>query len=192
MKIGLLDVDSHNFPNLPLMKISAYHKAKGENVEKIIPVQKYDIVYVSKIFDFTDDYLFHINADKIVKGGTGYGLDNKLPDDIEHMYPDYSLYNLNNVAYGFLTRGCPRKCEFCIVSKKEGYKSEKVANLKEFYTNQKEIRLLDANILACKERELLLCEPLKTTKQRHLQRWVNNKFIWKACNRFEDYKHIKA
>lgn len=162
MKVGLLDVDSHNFPNLPLMKISAWHKAKDDIVEKIISIQKYDIVYVSKIFDFTDDCLFPINADKIVKGGTGYGLDNKLPDDIEHIYLDYSLYNLDNVAYGFLTRGCPRKCEFCIVSKKEGCKSEKVADLKEFYTNQKEIKLLYANILTCKEREPLLCELLKS------------------------------
>lgn len=78
MKVGLLDVDSHNFPNLPLMKISAWYKSKNDNVEKIILIQKYDIVYVSKIFDFTDDYLFHINADKLVKSGTGYGLDNKF------------------------------------------------------------------------------------------------------------------
>lgn len=79
-----------------------------------------------------------------------------LPNEIEHIYPDYSLYNITDTAYGFLTRGCPRGCEFCIVGKKEGKKSYKVADLSEFWNGQKNIVLCDPNILACSEWEELL------------------------------------
>lgn len=97
-------------------------------------------------------------ADKIIKGGTGYGLDNRLPDEIEHIYPDYSLYPelTRDTAYGFLTRGCPRHCEFCIVGDKEGLRSRKVADLSEFWRGQKYIKLLDPNLLCCRERLNLL------------------------------------
>jgi len=156
MKIGLIDVDSHNFPNLALMKISAWHKQHGDVVEWCIPMQAYDRVYVSKVFDFTPDFMTCLNSGEIVKGGTGYGLDNKLPEDIESIYPDYSIYGIKNTAYGFLTRGCPRNCPFCIVSKKEGHKSVKVADLKQFWNGQREIKLLDPNLLACPDRLELL------------------------------------
>ena len=155
MRIGLIDVDSHNFPNLALMKISAWHKAKGDEVEWCIPLMHYDIVYQSKVFDntYSPDIDWYPNADKVIKGGTGYGLDNKLPYEIEHMYPDYSLYHslTQDTAYGFLTRGCPRGCDFCIVASKEGRRSYKVADLNEFWRGQKTIKLLDPNILACRE-----------------------------------------
>jgi hypothetical protein len=151
MKIGLIDVDGHNFPNLALMKISAWHKAKGDSVEWLFPMSHYDKVYMAKVFDFTPDFETIINANEIIIGGTGYDLQNKLPDEIEHIYPDYSLYNIKNTAYGYLTRGCPRGCGFCIVGKKEGLKSCKVADLLEFWHGQKEIKLLDPNLLACKE-----------------------------------------
>ena len=89
-------------------------------------------------------------------GGTGYNLDNKLPDEIEHCYPDYTLYDgtaaeTKDTAYGFLTRGCPRGCPWCIVGEKEGRKSVKVADLEEFWNGQKNIVLCDPNILACKD-----------------------------------------
>ena len=132
MKIGLIDVDSHNFPNLALMKISAYHKARGDQVEWAIPMLKYDIVYQSKVFDFSPDENTCIQCEQLIKGGTGYDLDNKLPPEIENIYPDYSLYNIKNTAYGFLTRGCPRNCPFCIVGKEEGLKSYQVTDLKQF------------------------------------------------------------
>lgn len=160
MKIGLIDVDGHNFPNLALMKISAYHKAKGDEVEWCNLFCHYDIVYQSKVFDdtYTPDLEYIPNADKIIKGGTGYGLDNKLPDEIEHQYPDYSIYPLltKDTAYGYLTRGCPRGCHFCIVAEKEGRCSKKVADLSEFWSDQKFIKLLDPNILACREHLCLL------------------------------------
>jgi hypothetical protein len=156
MNVGLIDVDSHNFPNLALMKISAYHKKKGHSVEMVNLFYSYDLVYQSKIFDFTDDYDYIPNAKKIIKGGTGYDLSNKLDAEIENIYPDYSIYPDYKQAYGFLTRGCPRKCSFCIVSKKEGCKSYKVANLNEFWKGQKEIKLLDPNLLASKNSSELL------------------------------------
>lgn len=160
MKIGLIDVDGHNFPNLALMKISAYHKALGDTVEWCFPLDHYDIVYQSKVFDetYSPDIEWYPMADKVIKGGTGYGLDNKLPKVIEHMYPDYSLYPelTKDTAYGFLTRGCPRGCKFCIVAGKEGRRSIKVANLSEFWRGQKHIVLCDPNILACKEHPDLL------------------------------------
>jgi hypothetical protein len=155
-KISLIDVDSHNFPNLVLMKISAYHKAKGDNVEWCNPMLTYDKVYMSKVFTFTEDFNTCIRADEIVKGGTGYDLNNKLPNEIESIYPDYSIYNIKNEAYGYLTRGCPRGCKFCIVAEKEGKCSIKVADLKQFWSNQKEIKLLDPNLLASSDRLDLL------------------------------------
>ena len=173
MKIGLIDVDGHNYPNLPLMKISAWHKAKGDHVEWYQPMFSghMDKVYMSKVFSFTSDYEYYIDADVIEKGGTGYCIEtingkeiyhkenNKdLPYEIEHIYPDYSLYpeQTKDTAYGFLTRGCPRGCSFCIVKDKEGLCSHKVADLSEFWNGQKYIELLDPNILACKEWEDLL------------------------------------
>lgn len=160
MKIGLIDVDGHNFPNLALMKISAHFKMRGDDVEWAYPMGHYDVVYQSKVFDdtYSPDIDWVPQATLIVKGGTGYGLDNKLPDYIEHLYPDYSLYPelTKDTAYGYLTRGCPRQCSFCIVAKKEGCVSRKVADLDEFWRGQKYIKLLDPNLLCCKDRIDLL------------------------------------
>ena len=160
MKVGLIDVDSHNFPNLALMKISAWHKAAGNDVEWWWGFGEYDRVYMSKVFDgtYTPDAPEPLNAKEIFKGGTGYSLDNKLPDEIEHMYPDYTLYPTltADTAYGYLTRGCPRGCHFCIVSDKEGRCSKKVSDLSEWWSGQKNIVLLDPNILACKDHMELL------------------------------------
>ena len=173
-RIGLIDVDGgHRFPNLALMKISAWHKGIGDTVEWYEPMFSghFDKVYMSKVFSFSPDYDFPIDADVIERGGTGYCIslvngkevfdqskNKNLPAEIEHIYPDYSIYPelTNDTAFGFLTRGCPRGCEFCIVEKKEGRCSVKVADLSEFWRGQKNIVLCDPNILACKDwRELL-------------------------------------
>lgn len=186
MKIGLIDVDGHNYPNLPLMKISAWHKAKGDSVEWYQPMFSghMDIVYMSKVFSFTPDYSYYVDADEIIRGGTGYAInlidgkeyydktkDAPLIDEIEHIYPDYSLYPeqtgygkdlKEQTAYGFLTRGCPRGCDFCHVAPKEGRCSIKVADLSEFWNGQKNIVLCDPNILACKEHMELLQQLAKS------------------------------
>lgn len=166
MKVGLIDVDGHNYPNLALMKISAWHKAQGDTVEWCLPIDRYDLVYQSKVFDdtYSPDIDWYPQADKIIKGGTGYGLDNKLPYEIEHIYPDYSIYPelTKDTAYGFLTRGCPRACKFCIVAGKEGRQSIKVADLSEFWRGQKKIVLLDPNILACRDHPDLLMQLIES------------------------------
>lgn len=173
MRIGLIDVDGYNYPNLALMKLSAYHKKMGDVVEWYIPfTERYDIVNMSKVFSFTSDYAEVINADKVVKGGTGYAItlvdgrevfnknkDVDLPQCVEEMMPDYSIYpSYVDTAYGYLTRGCPRGCLFCVVKDKEGSISVKVANLSHFWRGQKKIVLMDPNILACKDRVELLVE----------------------------------
>lgn len=166
MKIGLIDVDSHNFPNLPLMKLSAWHKQHGDSVEWYQPMFSghMDRVYMSKVFSFTPDYEYFVDADEVIKGGSGYCIrlvngkevydadrDNPLPDEVEHIYPDYGIYQelTQDTAYGYLTRGCPRNCGFCHTTQKDGCKSRKVADVNEFWKGQKNIVLLDQNILAC-------------------------------------------
>lgn len=146
MKVALIDVDGHNFPNLPLMKLCAYHKNKGDSVEWYNPLTAWydvpDVVYMSKVFSFTHDYEHPVSGKSVIKSGTGYYYPDggqSLPYEIEHIYPDYSIYpqHCKDTAYGFLTRGCPRGCGFCIVGKKEGLKSRKVADLSEFWNGQK-------------------------------------------------------
>lgn len=158
MDIGLIDVDGHNWPNLALMKLSAYHKRCGDAVEMWNGLKHYDRVYMSRVFDdtYTRDMPYCISADEIIRGGTGYDLKSRLPEEIEHVYPDYGLYGVRGEAYGYLTRGCPRACAFCIVSDKEGRASKKVANLNEFWRGQRVIKLLDPNMLASCEADALL------------------------------------
>lgn len=160
MVIGLIDVDGHNWPNLALMKLSAWHKAQGDTVDWWWGWGRYDRVYMSKIFDatYSPDVDEPLNAAEVIKGGTGYGMDSRLPDEVEHIYPDYSLYPelTRDTAFGFLTRGCPRACPFCVVARKEGRKSVKVADLSEWWKGQRTIKLLDPNLLACPEHMELL------------------------------------
>ena len=163
MNIGLIDVDSNGYPNIALMKISAFYKSQGDSVEWVQPLipKHYDKVFMSKVFSFTHDYPYYIDADEIFRGGSGYCIDlengkevyhkerdNVLPEEIEHCYPDYSLYGITDTAYGYMTRGCPRQCDFCIVGSKEGCKAHTVAPLKEFWNGQKNIKLFDPNPIA--------------------------------------------
>jgi hypothetical protein len=149
------------------MKIAAYHKAHGDNVEWYLPNTPCDLLYCSKIFtnELTSNPSY-TEADAVIKGGTGYDVTNKLDFDIEHIYPDYSIYpnckKLKDTAVGFLTRGCPNNCDFCIVSQKEGCRSQHVADVTEFWRNQRNVTLFDPNILACADRERLFAQ-LKAT-----------------------------
>jgi len=147
-KIGLIDIDGHNFPNLALMKLSSFHKQQGDLVEWYSGIEHYNRVYMSKIFAFTPDETRVIQSDEVVRGGSGYKLFNQwLPKEIEHICPDYSLYPMFSDAYGFLTRGCVNKCSFCIVPKKEG-DIRKHADITEFLDGRKSAILMDNNVIA--------------------------------------------
>lgn len=178
MRIGLIDVDGHNFPNLALMRISSYHKQKGDIVEWWSgDLVHYDIVYKSKIFSdaYSKDVPDPINADCIVKGGTGYAIhlvDGKevfdkqrhynLPTEIEKCFPDYSIYPKFDFAVSMTSRGCPRGCAFCHVAAKEGRCSVKVGDVSDFWNGQKEIKVLDPNITACKDKRDLMAQYIET------------------------------
>ena len=175
MRIGLIDGDGRGrgFPNLALMRISAYHKALGDEVEWwLTDLIYYDIVYISKIFSsaYSPDIQDPINCGKLVKGGTGYAIslgddgkehfdqskNNQLPAEMERMFPDYSIYPEIDFAVAMTSRGCPRGCSFCHVASKEGRCSVKVADVKDFWCGQKEIKVLDPNITACKDKRDLM------------------------------------
>lgn len=138
------------FPNYALMKISAWHKCQGDHVEWWNPLYRYDRIYSSKVFDFTPDDPY-LPSDAI-RGGTGYGdipMDHELPKEIDDMFPDYSIYPECDYAIGYLTRGCVRKCRWCVVPKKEGM-------IAPYRTWQEIVRhdtdklvLMDNNIFAC-------------------------------------------
>ena len=122
-RIGLIDVDGHRFPNFALMRMSAYHKSHGDNVEWAVPAKTYDIVAASKIFTFSPDFDYSgIDTHKMIKGGTGYDIDSRLPKEIEESTAmDYSLYPQYQFSIQFFSRGCIRHCPFCLVREKEGY-----------------------------------------------------------------------
>jgi hypothetical protein len=159
------------------MKISAYHKARGDDVKLIDGFgERFDAAYCSKTFNLP--LIGKIPqlpslplADELHLGGTGYALDiiggkehfdkakdAALPFDIEHICPDYGLYPelTRGTAFGFLTRGCPNACPFCVLSGKEGVKSVQVAELSEFWRGQRNVKLMDANMLACENRETII------------------------------------
>ena len=227
MRIGLIDVDGHNFPNLPLMKLSAWHKQQGDNAEWYEPLlhgfpnDPLDKVYMSKVFSFTPDFPYYVNAKEISKGGSGYCIelvdgkeiyhkenDTQLPYEVEHIYPDYSLYPelTKDTAYGFMSRGCPRGCDFCHVEAKEGRKAYKVADLSEFWRGQKNIVLLDPNPIACKEWKDILQQlidsgawvdfsqgvdiRLMTEEKAEMIKRIKTKNIHFAWDRYEDKEKI--
>ena len=131
MNIGLVDVDGHAkkkkwgatiYPNIALCKIARWHKEQGDSVEWAFGLKHYDRIYMSKVFNFSPDDLTAYNADEVIKGGTGYDIFSRLPNEIDRTQPDYSIYPAipSDTAYGFLTRGCPNKCRWCVVPRKEG------------------------------------------------------------------------
>lgn len=161
------------------MRISAYHKSLGDNVEWWqTDFKYYDKVYMSKIFSntYSPDIQEPINCGEVIKGGTGYnislGSDGKehfdkenhknLPPEIEKMFPDYSIYPQFDFAVAMTSRGCPRGCSFCHVAAKEGRCAVKVADVFDFWNGQKEIRVLDPNITACKDKRDLMRQYIDT------------------------------
>ena len=165
MRIGLVDVDGTKFPNLVLMKLSAWHKRQGDCVNLLHPDDVlmggnlfggYDKLYAACVFTKNTGVAQRLENIGAQVGGTGTEWEQLLPHDVEHIYPDYALYGDTTTAYGFLTRGCPRACPFCIVAGTEGTISRKVADLSEFWSEEKYIKLLDPNLLAAREHMELL------------------------------------
>ncbi len=165
MKIGLIDVDGHHdkkkwgstsYPNIALGKIARYHTMLGDRVEWAMPIdlfchEHYDIIYASKVFNFSPDVDFRqYSCDKLVKGGTGYDIHSRLPGEIDKLQPLYELFPWvqKNTAFGFLTRGCPNKCFWCVVPKKERYIHPYMDVDEIAIKGRNHLVLMDNNILA--------------------------------------------
>ena len=169
MRVLLVDADS-KIPNLALMKLSTFYKDMGDEVillrlnipyfpyrrkqMQTIPEGNYDKVLCSIVFTPTVKFLKKTN--KTEYGGSGVDLVKTLPDSIEKLPPDYSIYPDNDTSYGFISRGCIRNCWFCIVPKKEG-KLRQVATVKEIIKHDK-VKFLDNNFLALPNHESILKE----------------------------------
>lgn len=204
--IGIIDADllgrqKHRFPNLACEKISGYWKAKGKEVkllQEYANFEKYERVYISKVFTDTSVPELLLAQDNICTGGTGFFFDRapNLPNEIEHHMPDYHLYDewiqhevasaekaaekageeFNKKKYmvqfkkytdysiGFLTRGCFRKCGFC-VNKKYDHVFRAAESIWEFYDkSRKKLCLLDDNFLGCPSWRELIDEILTINK----------------------------
>lgn len=174
INIGIIDADlldkGTRFPNLALMKISGYYKGQGNNVKLISDynqIKEYDLIFLSKVFDYTNIPIDINNIRNLKYGGTGFYYDKALflKPEIEHHFPDYNLYDeyvqlklkqgepknkwkyYTDYSIGFTTRGCFRKCNFCV--NKRFKKAIKWSDLNEFVDiNKKYITLLDDNFLA--------------------------------------------
>ena len=177
MRIGIIDADiigrkKHRFPNLASMKLSSWHKKRGDNVNLLTSydnVNEYDKVYIYKVFTDTEAPNDVINLSNVEYGGTGFFYDKAkpLPNEIEHIMPDYHLYDdwidkmvsngskesqfnaYKDFSIGFLTRGCFRQCEFCV--NKNYTQCIQHSNVQEFHDpSRKKLCFLDDNFFACK------------------------------------------
>lgn len=175
MKVSLVDVDS-KMPNLALMKASAWHRAQGDEVKLYDPIMdEPDIVYASKIFDFTPDYpdLPSGGGCTVMKGGPGYDRRAALPfPDADRIMPDYDLFGCA-YAMGRITRGCPNRCPWCIVPEMDGNGVRRVARLSDFWSGQDTVRLLDDNIMADEDIFVDACRELHDARV---------KVIWEALD----------
>lgn len=213
MNIGLVDVDLWSrkykctFPNLALMKISAFHKAQGDHVEWHNPWFHYDLVYMSKVFsnEYTKDYELPIDADRIIKGGSGYAfsvesgkevyapeLDPPLSDKVSNMFPDYSIYEeygIKDTAYGYLTKGCPRGCAFCHVVSMQGRAVYTVARLRDFWNGQKYIELCDPNITASKDWDMHMKDLIDSKSYVTFSQGLDIRML--TPEKIEDLNHLK-
>ena len=149
MRIGLIDVDGHNFPNVALMKLASYHRSIGDTAEMAVPLfGEYDRIYASKIFTFTPDFNeYEYNTKEIIRGGTGYDVKSHLPEEIDrHRGLAYDLYPQHPFSVQFYSRGCIRRCPFCLVHDKEGHIHP--VEPMEWNPNAQWIEVLDNNFFA--------------------------------------------
>lgn len=204
MNIAIIDADligrtKHRFPNLVCMKISGYYKNKGDSVELKTDYEnlmEYDTVYISKVFTDTPINEEILNLPNVKYGGTGFFYDKATPlsYEVEHHMPDYHLYDdwvneqIENGAkrkdfeyyldysIGFMTRGCFRRCEFCV--NKNYTKVEPHSPLSEFYDkDRKYICLLDDNVLGCKEWKHIFDELIATDKPFQFKQGMDERIL---------------
>lgn len=201
--IGIIDADlidnGTNFPNLALMKISAYHKSLGNCVsllDSYDKIDEYDKVYISKVFNFTNVPKEVFNKKNVELGGTGFYFENApdLPSNSEHHMPDYHLYDdyvkkqiekgkdpkrfiyYTKCSIGFMTRGCFRKCEFCVNKKYD--KPIIHSPIEEFLDKDRQfICLLDDNVLAYEKWELILDSLISTQKPFHFRQGLDIRLL---------------
>ncbi|MBA7708068.1 hypothetical protein ES703_116955 [subsurface metagenome] len=190
MKVLLMDLDiikqRRPFPNLGLMKLSAYHKGKGDEVYLNFPLQPPDITYASCVFTWNAKRRATV-PDGAIIGGSGIDLKVELPPEVEHVKPDYSLYPnvcplVKDSSIGFTSRGCIRKCPWCVVPEKER-NIKPWARIYEFWDRRhQKITLMDNNLLAApnwrQTMEDLLAEGLEVDFNQGLDiRLVNEENI---------------
>ena len=204
MKVAIIDADligraKHRFPNLACMKLSAYYKSQGHNVYLVTDyndMARYDKVFISKVF--TDTYVDEaiLNLDNVEYGGTGFFYDKapKLPEEIEHIKPDYHLYDdwvkekLNqggkrkdfvyytDYSIGFLTRGCFRQCEFCV--NKNYKKCERHSSVYEFMDESRpKLCFLDDNFFACSQWKELIAEVKSINKRFQFKQGLDERLL---------------
>ena len=186
MRVSLMDLDiieqRRPSPNLALMKLSAFHKARGDEVFLNFPLCQPDITYASCVFTWNARRRNGLAPDVII-GGSGINLVRKLGPQVERIMPDYSLYPGVNFSLGFTSRGCIRKCKWCIVPEKEGG-IRAVARIYEFWDRRhRKIVLLDNNLLAApnwrQTMEDLLAEGLAVDFNQGLDiRLLNEENVW--------------
>lgn len=173
MRVALVDVDS-KIPNLALMKASAWHKSRGDAVELFDPLfSRPDLIYASKIFDFTPDYDYYPDGVEVLRGGPAYDLHAKLPfPDDDMIMPDYDLFGCM-YAMGRFSRGCPNRCPWCIVPKMDGNGMRHVADLKDWWSGQEVARVMDDNLMADEDLFVNACGQLHD---------AGCKVIWEALD----------
>jgi predicted RNA-binding protein YlxR (DUF448 family) len=205
-RVGIIDADligrkRHRFPNLACMKLSAWYKSQGAQVElktDYTNLNQFDKVTISKVFEDTpiDENLLHLP--NVEYGGTGFFFDEAppLPDYIEHIMPDYHLYdewvnsktNDNNksqefciytdFSIGFTTRGCFRGCWFCV--NKNCKQSVKHSPVCEFFdSTRKKILLLDDNVFACKDWKTIFRELQGTHRPFQYKQGLDERLLTK-------------
>ena len=200
MRIGLHDADAEHlrgktFPNYALMKISAWHKAKGDAVSWWTPLESggFDAVYSGKVFSFTPENPYLPRG--AIKGGTGYDAKSALPPEIDATQPDYGIYPAYDSAIGFLTRGCPNACRWCVVPEKEGgirpyRKWRELAR-----PDSRKLVLMDNNVLASAhgiaELESLAESGLAIDANQGLDARLFNRRIADICARARWLKYIR-
>ena len=201
MNVGIIDADligrkKHRFPNLVCMKLSAWYKNGGGNVELLTKYENlddYDKVFIAKVFTDTPVPEWVLKLKNVEYNGTGFFYDKAtpLPTEIEHMKPDYHLYDewlaqkddgstdflfYKNTDIGFTTRGCFRHCPFCV---NKNYNAvTRHSHVDEFLTNEsKRIILLDDNVLGCGEWRSIFEELQSTGKPFQFKQGMDERLL---------------